>query len=318
MNPARQADASVPSARALKTLYEQGVNIMSLFRERSGSSQNSADAALISYDLQSGSYLRALDDPAHRVQLNRYAEKIAEVIRPLGAASILEAGVGEATTLRHVMEKLTPAPTWTGGFDLCWSRIVYAREYVSRSQSIRPTLFTGDLARIPLPDNAVDLVFTSHAIEPNHGREEPILRELLRVSRRWVALFEPSYELGNELTRRRVEEHGYCRGLPGVAEGLGARVVEHRLLGFDWVAHNQTGLVLLEKSGVALASGEVRLGCPCCHHALDALRGNHFCPECLTVYPTIDGIPCLLPANGILASKYSENDLHPLTEQNGR
>ena len=31
---------------------------------------------------------------------------------------------------------------------------------------------------IPLLDDSVDIVFTSHAIEPNRGREKQILKEL--------------------------------------------------------------------------------------------------------------------------------------------
>ena len=45
-------------------------------------------------------------------------------------------------------------------------------------------LFTSDLDRIPLASESVDVVLTIHAVEPNHGREEPILSELLRVARK--------------------------------------------------------------------------------------------------------------------------------------
>ena len=33
------------------------------------------------------------------------------------------------------------------------------------------TLFVADMAMMPLADNSVDAVFTSHALGPNHGRE---------------------------------------------------------------------------------------------------------------------------------------------------
>ena len=54
--------------------------------------------------------------------------------------------------------------------------------------------FCGDLLHIPLCSNSIDVVITSHAIEPNGGKETKILKELLRVCKKHLILFEPSYE----------------------------------------------------------------------------------------------------------------------------
>jgi hypothetical protein len=38
-------------------------------------------------------------------------------------------------------------------------------------------LFLADKAELPLADSTLDVVFTSHALEPNHGREYLLLKE---------------------------------------------------------------------------------------------------------------------------------------------
>jgi ubiquinone/menaquinone biosynthesis C-methylase UbiE len=73
------------------------------------------------------------------------------------------------------------------------------------------TTFVADMAKLPLVDRSVDGVFASHALEPNHGRESELLAELLRVARRKLLLFEPSWEYANQATRSRMKKHGYVR-----------------------------------------------------------------------------------------------------------
>ena len=76
-------------------------------------------------------------------------------------------------------------------------------------------LFTGDLDRIPLASDSVDVVLTIHAVEPNQGREEAILSELLRVARKHLVMIEPSYELASAEARERMDRLGYVRGTTG-------------------------------------------------------------------------------------------------------
>lgn len=292
-----------PTIAELKELYGKNVNIMQFFRELGGTQQNSTEAILVSYDLQSGSYTQALENPDYREKHERYTAALAAVLGPLDGDSLLEAGVGEATTLCNTVAKLRRQPREIHGFDISWSRIAYARRF-ARGFNFQPTLSTGDLFHIPAPDSSFDIVFTSHALEPNHGRERDALAELARVSRKWVALFEPSYELGSPEARARIEAHGYIRGLPEVARELGLEVVEHRLIEVTYNPLNPTALLLLRKSAGDTAETAPGFGCPVCRRQLAPVRGQFFCAPCSLVFPVIDGIPCLLPGNGILASAF--------------
>ena len=292
--------------KELKRLYAQQVNIMGLFRELSGTTQNTTDAILVSYDLQSGSYVNAFENPEQRAKHERYTAEIASILGPLGAASVLEAGVGEATTFCTALAKLPHPPETIAGFDISWSRISYARKFAERFGLQRAQFFTGDLFQIPVVDAAFDLVYTAHAIEPNHGREREVLAELYRVARRWVVLFEPSYELGAAATRQRIEEHGYCRGLPALARELGYEIVEHCLLKNVMRENNETAVLVIRKPAPEAPPPAQFLACPSCGRALEIVRGHNFCADCSLVFPVLDGLPCLLAGNGILASKFKD------------
>ena len=291
----------------LREMHANGGNIMAALREATGSATNSAEAVRISYDLQSGSYIQAWSDPVYREKHDTYCAEMAEIISSFGPESVLEAGVGEATTLCSVVGKQHKKPSAVAGFDLSWSRIHFARRHAADRGFEDFSFCTGQLERIPFPDNSFDVVYTAHAVEPNHGRETVILRELLRVARAKVILFEPSYELGGAETRARIEEHGYCRDLPSAAAAAGGRVVLHKLLRNPMRATNQTAALVIEKPYALDGRGLGGFACPLCGSSLEALRGNQYCRRCAMVFPVIGGIPCLLPENGILATFYADS-----------
>jgi ubiquinone/menaquinone biosynthesis C-methylase UbiE len=295
----------VITPRRLKQLYEQGQNISACLREELGLQQNTREIIELSYDLQAGSYVAAMHDAEQARLKQDYTQKIAATIARLCTpASVLEAGIGEGTTLSGVLAHL-PGGIRSYGFDLSWSRVAYARRWL-RSRQIRAcTLCSGDLANIPFLENSTDVVFTSHAIEPNGGNELAIVRELYRVARRYVVLLEPAYEFASAEVRQRMDAHGYCRNLKGAAESCGYDVVEHGLFPYTGNPLNPTALTIIRKEQRGPAPDDV-FACPRFKTPLQEVAGMLFSPEALVVYPILDGIPCLRIENGIVASKFPE------------
>jgi hypothetical protein len=157
------------SVRELNERYEAGENIAELLRSELGQERNSEEIIELSYELQTGSYVRAMQGAAMRQHKGLYATEIARVISSLGRPrSVLEAGVGEATTLSGVLRVLGPEVE-AYGFDLSWSRLAYAARWLAAEQVQRATLCTGSLHAIPFADDSIDTVYTSHSIEPNGG-----------------------------------------------------------------------------------------------------------------------------------------------------
>lgn len=286
----------------IKNHYDKGGNVIQYIRELENTTTNSADAIQISYDMQAGSYV---DFFKENPEANRkYTTALASLLDTLDTSgNIMEAGVGEATTLGNVIEKLKVKPSAVGGFDISWSRIKYAQKFLGYKKLNNAFLFTGDLFHIPIADNSVDIVYTSHSIEPNGGQEKELLQELFRISNRYLILLEPAYELGSEQAKQRMDSHGYVKGLKKIAEDLGYNVIEHRL--FDVILNdlNPTGLMIIEKNK-STYSNSFKLACPITKLELNKKQDAYFCNESLMSYPVIGGIPCLLSDNGIITSKF--------------
>ncbi len=290
--------------KKIKELFDSGVNIMEYFRNQNNSTQNSIEAIKISYDLQAGSYIKIYQN---NIDYNtKYTASIAKIFDKFGKVnSLLEAGVGEATTMANVVTKMSEMPEFVCGFDISWSRVKHARAFSASKEVDSKWLFTGDLFQIPLADNSIDVVYTSHSIEPNGGREVEALKELYRVTSKYLVLLEPAYELASDEAKERIIKHGYVRNLPAIAEGLGYKVIEYRLFDFMINPLNPTGLLIIEKNKYAEPAKPTFI-CPATGGRLEMSDSCYFSPDSLMAYPIIDNIPCLLAENGLLASAFDK------------
>jgi ubiquinone/menaquinone biosynthesis C-methylase UbiE len=240
----------MPTPRELDALYKKGVNITQLLRDEKNFQKNTSEMIEIAYDLQAGSYTAGVENEEN-AKINRgYTQGVVDAILQLcKPESILEAGVGEATTLSDVAANIGSGVR-SFGFDLSWSRVAYAKHYLKKNSVSNVTLYTGDIFNIPFADNSIDVVYTSHSMEPNGGHEEALLKELFRVSRKFLILLEPAYELSNEDIRQRMDSHGYCKNLKGTAESLGYDVIEHSLFSAQTTTTNPTAITIIKKDSV--------------------------------------------------------------------
>ncbi len=291
----------------LQAAYEQGRNIMQMVRESTQSQMNDERAIELSYDLQSGSYIRAANTPEGREQRRAFAGHLAGILNDLGPMeSLLEAGVGEATTLWHLLNQMPHTPRHVHGFDLCWSRVACGASWLARqTPRFEITLATASLFELPYQDNAFDVVYTSHAIEPNRGREEAILSELHRVTNKYLVLLEPAYELASEQARARMDQHGYCTGLAEKARSLGLDVRRHEIFVGSSTPLNPTGLLIIAKNPGATPAAP-QFACPSYRTPMERMNDCFFSEQSMRAYPIIGGIPCLRGNVGIIASKLGE------------
>lgn len=293
----------------MRAAYGRRENAMEYARRSAGTDTNALEATLIAYDLQTGNYVaRVRRNPAGN---ERWCTQLAAALAPevTAGGSLLEVGCGEATTLAGVLAHLPAAPAHALGLDISWSRCAQGLDWLAE-QGGSARLFVADLFAIPLADASVDVVYTSHSLEPNGGREEAALRELLRVARRAVVLCEPIFELGGNEAQARMLQHGYVRGLEATAGRLGARVTPARLLPYSPNPLNPSGVIILEKAGATAAPDEApAFRCPLTGTPLvDA--GDAFCsPATGIVYPVLRGIPLLRTEHAVVASKFEARAL---------
>ena len=294
------------SPSELAEAYQRGDNISALLREQEGTSLNTEDVIEIAYDLQAGSYIAAMADPAKRNLKTDFVSALFTEIDALGPiSSFLEPGIGEGTTLAEVVSRMRCTPEHLHGFDISWSRISHCNSWLLARQIASPTTFVGSILRTPYADNSFDLVFTAHAVEPNGGREKEVLAELFRIASRYLVLVEPDNDGAGEEGRARMELHGYCRDLPSHAERLGMTVTTHRPLGVSSNPLNPSAITVIAKDPDA-APASPSWCCPRYRTPMDDLGDAFFAPASLTAYPKIGGIACLRPSDGVVASAYGE------------
>ena len=289
----------------LRKAYARNENIAQLLSEQGCVDRE--EVIEISYDIQSGSYTNfALSDPD---RLQHYAKEIHDLCSGFISDhdSILDCGAGELTTLSALSHHL-PEHIRLLACDISLSRLHLGRRFAEKNMrsdlSKNLTLFVADMAMMPLADNSVDAVFTSHALEPNHGREACLLSELLRIARRHLVLFEPSWENATAAAKSRMVKHGYVRDLPRHIEEAGGRLLSVEPLPHPLNPMNPTFCYIVEvvdQSGCKENLGHL-FQCPRSGFALQKRSNYWWSLEGGFAYPEIEEISCLRPKHGVLMS----------------
>ncbi len=290
----------------LRNVYKKGENIMHHLKGTEKTAANTPEAIQVSYDLQAGYDTRYAQKHPRAIQA--YTSAIAHVINTLGVPynSILEAGVGEGIVLTHILQKLSRPAKTAFGFDIAWSRVKYALEYLQKHDIKNSFLCTGNLFSIPIADHAIDIVYTSHAIEPNTKHQAEILQELMRITKKYLILVEPMYEFADKQSKERMKFHGYVKNLHRTALKLKYNVQECRPFDVSINPLNPTGLLIIKQEPLAQKAPRNPLACPITKTPLHLIRGSYFSKESLLAYPIIGTIPCLLPDNAVIATHYNE------------
>lgn len=303
----------------LKDLYKHGYNIMKFFRDNDNLKQNTLDAILHSYDLQSGSYIEEYYSP--EVLKNFFiidgiptslttqeakqitGKRIADILSSLKFQTFLEVGTGEATTICDIFKHINGKDLY--GLDLSLSRLLYAKNFAYKN-NIDIKLCLGNMFQLPFLDSSIDIVFTYHCIEPNTNHESDALQELYRVAKKYLILIEPSYELGNEITKKHIIENCYIKNLKKTIDKLGYTIENYELFSILY-SNNNSALYIIKKDPPPQSNEPTYnniFACPNCGQKINMHKGNYFCPNCNVVYPIISEIPILNVNNAILCSKY--------------
>lgn len=260
----------------------------------------------LAYDMQAGSYVRAAAEQAERYE--RWFQQMVESIEPWvpeGSFSLLEVGVGEATTLNGVLSKLKRKPHQSLGIDISFARLEVAADFLRRNAQ-SALLAVASLFRMPFSDSSIDVVYTSHSLEPNGGREHEAIAELLRVSRRYVVMVEPDFESAPAAARARMAHHGYVTGLEAAAKSAGAQVVFRENMEFSLNPMNPSGLWVLEKDGgeqrreADHAAPELAFVCPATGRPLSSSGDGLLVTEDGVSYPVPMNVPLLTLENMFL------------------
>ena len=299
----KKYDYMVESRKA----YATGQNVTKLLREKYVNDINESKMIEIAYDMQAGDYVQFAKE--YSTRLNNYAAQLANILADyIGKDdTLLDIGTGEMTTLCAVLGNLPVIPKKTFATDISWSRLFYGRGFASESlgsesEKIKP--FVSDIKEIPLPSSSVDVLTTSHALEPNGEHLETVLSELFRVARKYLVLFEPSYERNSPEGQKRMDELGYIKGLESTVEKLGWSVESVMKIDSPAKPLNPTYCHIIPVNKDISDYCEPVFTVPGTDYSLTK-KNNFFFSSALGIcFPVLEELPVFRSESAILASAY--------------
>jgi len=291
----------------ISKMYDQGENIMSYAADKlANEGENNLLPILLSYDLQAGSYNKNKNSNLSTFY-DEYGQQLAEILKNYSSqdSSILEVGCGECTSMSSMLKYINNPTQDILGFDISWSRIYEGKKLLG--DAFQKNLFVGDLFSIPLKDNSVNIVYSSHSLEPNGGKEEKAIKELLRVANEKVILIEPIYELASDKQKDRMKNHGYVQNLKSTIEKFNVNILRYELLPIFSNPLNQSGIIVIEKKDNKQSKNLVNpWQCPATGLQLEKFDDVFFNKKVGFAYPILKDIPLLRTEHLVIASKISE------------
>lgn len=142
------------------------------------------------------------DNPLQRYLIGRFHGKVAGILQRVAPYSVLDAGCGEGFVARYVQSQ---SDLRIFGIDID----AEALRMALRLNEDLPVI-CGSVSNMPFSDNTFDLVLCTEVLE-HLGSPEIGLKELCRVSRRWLVLsvpHEPFFCLANFLRGKNLRSWG--------------------------------------------------------------------------------------------------------------
>lgn len=194
-------------------LFLQGINVNKYLRDNHPE-LGEDEIIRLSYEAQAGSYVSEMNTCKNEYSL--YRESIAKHLNLYitDSSSILDAGCGELTSSIELISSLSKQKYI--GLDGSFSRLIVGRSVINSAidHNINNVqLVASSLLNIPLESSSIDVVFTSHALEPNFINSKIIIAELSRVTKKYLVLFEPCYETASQEMKDHMNKHNYVRNI---------------------------------------------------------------------------------------------------------
>ncbi len=222
----------------------------------------------------------------------RFLDEHAEALGRHRFGSLLEVGAGELTTLTGIAERIGDRRAYHG-IDLSFRRIHRgARYFAARNLDI--VAARASALALPYGDNSFDVVFSSHCLEHIPAHFPLAIDEMIRVARRAVLLFEPSFERGGPLQKFRMLANGYVRGIEDYLSTLSGVTLSRPRLLENASAYNRTALYEIRPHRSPATAHPVHaapgFACPTCSTSLRRAETTYRCHHCERAHPIIDGI----------------------------
>ncbi len=290
-----------------KEAYKRGENITQYLRNKFNEPENTSEIIEIAYDLQAGSYIRGVE--SNREQAHLYANELGGILSKhiRNGETLLDVGTGELTTLTLALNQVDVELSSVLAFDISWSRLKKGMNFHlnnNKKLNINVDTFIADAKEIPLHEKCIDIVTSSHALEPNGKNLSTLLKELFRITKRKLVLFEPSYELNSNEGKERMDSLGYIKGVEEEVTKLGGRVTEINPIVNAGNPLNPTACYVIEPPSTFsnIALNKPVFCVPGTNFTLKDSGGFLASEDTGLLFPVLENIPVLRSKSAILAT----------------
>ena len=177
-----------------------------------------------------------------------YSKIISNIINHTNSINFLEVGCGEMSTMTGVLKNLEINRNLNnkfGGVDISLKRILYGKKLLDKNNFTSNLICQANGSALPFKDNSYDFVFTCHCLEQVPDMFEDIYNEILRVTRKYVVLLEPSYEFGSKVSKNYILKKGYIKLNDRKLKKKNVKIIFRELLPYNQYI-NSTEIVVLE------------------------------------------------------------------------
>ena len=290
-----------------RQIYKRGDNVSEYLRRQFNEKNNTPYIIEIVYDLQAGTYIKFANSNAKKLKL--YIKEISKILNYYvpNNGSLLDVGTGELTILTHLLNSLEKTPSKVIAFDLSWSRLIKGKKYISKNLKNKKTkldIFCANIENIPLYSKCVDTIISNHALEPNGKNLPYLLKELFRVAKKKIILFEPAYELADHKGKKRMNKLGYIKNISLNIKKLGAKLIDYVPIKNTFNHHNPTVCYVIEPPPQKNIKNQKKIiyTVPGTNFLLKKKSGFYVCDKVGLAFPIFKKIPFLRDESSLVVS----------------
>ena len=253
---------------------------------RRNSTLSESEIVQLSYDFQSGEYIKRYNPELVRKNLTPV---IDEINKTTNIKTLLDFGSGELTSFSYVLEKLFKSDIKFYACDISFNRLFLGSLLLEKKKLLNSSinLFCNDFDKLPFFDNSIDVIITNHSIEPNKSNAEKIILELYRVARKKLILQEPNYDIACESGKKRMMSNNCVVNLSQILKknGFQFEIIKTK---YNFNDLNPSSLYVIKKN--TRVKKNCKFICTESMKNLSHVKNFYFSKETGIVYPILNNI----------------------------
>ncbi len=236
-------------------------------------------------------------------------QEIRDLLSDIEFKTVLEVGAGELTSLEDIQSHFSSDIDFYG-VDLSLNRLFHGLDEYKKKHKKLPLLSKSNAVNLPFPDHSFDLVFTRHTLEQMPKIFEKALDEIIRVSKKHIFLFEPSFELGGLSQKLKMINSDYVRGIPrylDIKKDLISLEKNFLMMNSANPLNHTACFKITKNNGNQVNSTKkIEFVCPLTKTNLIKKNNYFFSEKASKAYPIIDNIPILDPDYAFRITNFHE------------